>query len=106
MNGSDDSKALADDLESLRAGTLSVREFRTKYERNAAPAIGRAIWPNLEHYLSDGDIRARDPVYCAMQDAELTKLARLVRMGASDWNSRQLRFFACPEVAQANSDCT
>jgi hypothetical protein len=84
MSGSDQFNVLADDLEWLRTGKLSVAEFRAKYEWNAAPAVARAIWPSLEHYLSDGDIRARDPVYRAMQDAELIKLARLVRIGAPD----------------------
>jgi len=74
VSGSDDFNVLADDLESLRAGQLSEGEFRAKYERRAAPAVVRTIWPNLEHYLSDGDIRARDPGYRAMQDIELTKL--------------------------------
>ena len=84
MSGSDEVNVFADDLESLRAGILSVGEFRAKYEWNATPAVARAIWSNLEHYLSDGDIRARDPAYRAMQDTELTKLVRLVRIGAPD----------------------
>jgi hypothetical protein len=81
---SDDFNLFADDLESLRSGNLSEREFRAKYEGHAAPAVVRAIWPNLEHYLSDRDIRARDSRYRAMQDAELAKLIRLVRIGAPD----------------------
>jgi len=84
MSEPDDFNRLADDLESLRADTMSVNEFRAHYEWNAASAVVRAIWSNLEHYFSDGDVRARDPVYRAMQETELSKLIRLVRIGAPD----------------------
>ena len=55
---------LADALESLSAGNLSEREFLAKYQMAKESALLlRVIWPNLEHYLADADIRVRDPKY-------------------------------------------
>jgi hypothetical protein len=75
---------LANDLESLAAGTVSEADFRDKYAAEEAPAVLHIIWPNLEHYLADADIRRRDPSYRAMQDTEMAKLVRLLRAGAPD----------------------
>jgi hypothetical protein len=75
---------LANDLESLAEGTVSDADFRDKYAAAESPAVLRSIWPNLEHYLADADIRRRDPSYRAMQDGEMAKLVRLLRAGASD----------------------
>ena len=76
-------RRLADDLESLLTGCLSERAFRTKYERDGVHVI-TSDWPNLEHYLADGDIRERESAYRAMQNAEVEKLVRLLRAGAPD----------------------
>lgn len=46
------------------------------------PELLTVIWPNLEHYLADLDIRERDPGYLTMQDTEMQKLVRLLRAGA------------------------
>jgi hypothetical protein len=35
------------------------------------PAISDAFWHSLNHYVNDGDIRARDAVYKDWQDAKL-----------------------------------
>ena len=72
---------LADDLESLRAGNLSEQEFRARYQSDVSLSV---IWPNLEHYLADIDIRKRDAAYRSMQNAEMKNLVRLLRVGASD----------------------
>lgn len=83
---------LADDLESLRAGTLSESEFRAKWETAPVPDLLNVVWPNLEHYLADLDIRETDPGYRAMQDAEMEKLVRLLRAGAPDPELAKIHF--------------
>ena len=60
---------LAEDLESLQVGTLDAAQFRRKYSGDPSSTI-EAVWPNLEHYLADADIRARDAAYRDMQDAD------------------------------------
>jgi hypothetical protein len=84
MSRDEDISRLADDLEALRTGGLSGLEFRANWQVNVVPGPPSVIWPNLEHYLADTDIRERDPAYRAMQDAEMDKLVRLLRAGAPD----------------------
>lgn len=84
MSRDEDAKRLADNLESLRTGTLSESEFRGKCQAAIAADLLNVLWLNLEHYLADFDIRERDPEYRAMQDAEMEKLraARLAGFAA------------------------
>ena len=82
MSREEDVSRLADDLESLQTGRLSQREFRANWQVDEVSILLSFIWPNLEHYLADVDIRERDPAYRAMQDAELAKLVRLLRARA------------------------
>ena len=70
---------LADDLSRLLAGEMPEHAFRDAWQQRDAPAFLGAVWDNLEHYLADADIRSRDADYRATQDAELTKLIRLLR---------------------------
>jgi len=83
---------LADDLESLRTGGLSPREFRANWQVDVVPGLPSIIWPNLEHYLADIDIREQDPTYRAMQDAEMKKLISLLRAGAPDVELAKVTF--------------
>jgi hypothetical protein len=92
MSRNEDANRLADDLESLRTGTLSESEFRAKCQAAVVPDLLSIIWPNLEHYLADLDIRKRDPDYRAMQDAEMEKLVRLLRAGAPDAELATIHF--------------
>ncbi len=92
MSRSEDANRLADDLESLWTGTLSDSEFRQKCQAVVVPDLLNVIWPNLEHYLADLDIRERDPDYCAMQDAEMEKLVRQLRAGAPDAQLAKIHF--------------
>ena len=82
MSTEEDANRLADDLDLLRAGTLSEQDFRATWQTRVVPERLSVIWPNLEHYLADVDIRKRDPIYRAMQDTELQTLVRLLRAGA------------------------
>ena len=92
MNGEEDVRRLADDLESLRTGRLSGREFRANWQMGEVSGLPGVIWPNLEHYLVDFDIRERDSAYRAMQDAEMEKLVRLLRAGAPDVELAKVTF--------------
>ena len=83
---------MADDLESLRTGDLSDREFRANWQVDVVPGLPNVIWPNLEHYLADIDIRERNPAYRVMQDAEMEKLVRLLRAGAPDVELAKVTF--------------
>jgi hypothetical protein len=92
MSRSEDAGRIADDLESLRTGTLLESEFRAKYQAAAAPSLLNVIWPTLDHYLADVDIRERDPDYRDMQDGEMEKLIRLLRAGAPDTELAEIHF--------------
>jgi hypothetical protein len=92
MSRSDDASRIADDLESLRTGTLLESEFREKCQAAAVPDLLNVICANLEHYLADFDIRERDPAYREMQNAEMEKLVRLLRAGAPDAELAKIHF--------------
>jgi hypothetical protein len=92
MSREEDVSRLADDLESLRAGRLSDREFRANWQVDKLSGLPSVIWPNLEHYLADIDIREQDPAYRAMQDAEMEKLVRLLRARAPDAELAKVMF--------------
>ena len=83
---------LADALESLRIGRLSEDAFRAKYQHDENAALANLIWPNLEHYLADGDIRERDAAYRTMQDADMQRLVTLLRTGAPDSELTKIHF--------------
>ena len=90
IDGSGSRHGLADDLESLLSGTLSVPQFRSKYK--AFNPDLPDILGNVDHYLDDADIRQREPDYCAMQIAEMKKLVRLLRAGAPDNELQRINF--------------
>jgi hypothetical protein len=92
MSREEEANRLADQLEALRNGTLSESAFRAKCQAAIAPDLLSAVWEYLEHYLADCDIRKRDSDYRVMQDAEIEKLVRLLRAGASDAELRKIHF--------------
>jgi hypothetical protein len=96
MSREEDAKRLADDLESLRTGKLSESEFRAKCKSAVVSELLRVIWPNLEHYLADFDIRDRDSDYRAMQNAEMATLIQLLRAGAPDAELVEINFLGHP----------
>jgi hypothetical protein len=87
-----DMKNLASDLEALLKGALTAEDFRSRYQSSPTSAVIDAIWGNLEHYLADADIRARDPEYRAMQNGEMLKLIGLVREDAPIVELRRVNF--------------
>ena len=56
------------------------------------PDLLNVIWPNLEYYLADFDIRKRDHDYRAMQDAEMDKLVQLLRADAPNVDLAAIHF--------------
>jgi hypothetical protein len=92
MRRNEAANRLADDPDSLRTGTLSESEFREKCQTAVGPDLLNVLWPNLEHYLADLDIRERDAEYRAMQDGEMEKLIRLLRAGAPDAELARIHF--------------
>ncbi len=76
------------DLEALQMETLSPDEFRMRHPIRGLTGHLEAILCNLEHYLADGDIRARDADYKSFQNAELAKLIAQLRSGRLDQASR------------------
>ena len=60
-------------------GELSDEGFRRRYPSELDSHLRDAIWGNLEHYLADTSVRAKDAEYRTMQDLEMQKLIRLLR---------------------------
>jgi len=72
---------LADALEALLRGVLTEEQFR---RQNPTRTAGRDLEPvlaNIEHFLADADIRARDPRYKAMQEGAVSKVITALRSG-------------------------
>ena len=72
---------LANALEALLLGFLTEEQFR---RQNPTRTAGRDLEPvlaNIEHFLADADIRARDPGYKAMQEGALSKVITALRSG-------------------------
>jgi hypothetical protein len=87
-----DAWRLAEDLEAFRAGDLAEADFRARWKAPGASRVVHVVWQNIEHYLADADIRARDPGYRAMQDSELAKLLKSLREGASEPELARIHF--------------
>lgn len=85
-------ESLANDLESLTHEDLSERDFRAKDQGHAGDGLLCLLWPNLEHWLADSDLRQSDVAYRAMQEAEMIALVRLLRSGAPDEELARITF--------------
>ncbi len=74
---------LADQLERYASGVITgpqLREWCAPHESSFPLSL---LWPEIEHYLSDAEVRATDRRREAMQDATLRQLITLLRHGAS-----------------------
>lgn len=76
--------ALADALEALLEGRLTPEEFRRAYPIQTASTEIGTLLANIEHFLSDADIRARDPRYKAMQEVAIERMITALRAGDVD----------------------
>jgi hypothetical protein len=72
---------LADALEALLGGRMTPEEFRRAYPLRTANSEFEAILGNIEHFLSDADIRARDPRYRTMQQGAIERVIVALRSG-------------------------
>jgi len=90
-----DREQLASSLQQLLEGRLSADEFEAQWREPmiGAPGFDR-VWAYLEHYLSDGDIRARDERYRRMQDGAMVELIARIRSGAGADELAQITFLA------------
>jgi hypothetical protein len=74
-------KELADALSAVLRGDLNADEFRREFPMGAvAPDLERVL-SNVEHFLSDADIRVRDVSYKEMQEASMARLIVALRLG-------------------------
>lgn len=81
---------LADRLESVLAGTEDLAAL-LRDPITFDPSLEHC-WANLHHFLSDEDIRAKDPEYRTMQESEMRKLIGLLRSDASPEKLRYVTF--------------
>jgi hypothetical protein len=86
--------SLASDLEALGAGAMNETEFREKYHSSLSSPLLVTIWPGLEHYFADADIRLRDSVYSRMQQETMRRLAALLRTDASEAELQKMSFLS------------
>jgi hypothetical protein len=89
-----DNESIALDLEALLSGSVDEGDFRRKYQSRESRPVLDAIWGNLQHYLDDADVRARDSAYRAMQDRKLRKLIQLLRRDAPITQLRGISFLS------------
>jgi len=73
----------ADDLELLLTGKLSCESFKSVYASSRLSNIFD-IMCNVEHFISDSDIREKDSRYRTMQEKEMRKLIQMLRTGNID----------------------
>lgn len=78
---SEPTSSLADALELLLLGGLTPGEFRRRHSHQRTSSELEPVMANVEHYLADADIRARDERYRTMQEAALASLISALRSG-------------------------
>lgn len=71
---------LANDLEKIKASELEAEQFRKKYSNTNKSSTLYKIICNVDHYLTDNDIRIKDKNYENMQNTELSKLIYLLKI--------------------------
>lgn len=92
MQVNDELIEFAYNLELLLKNKIDPDVFREKYRnRSLDPTIG-TIMVNVEHFLSDGDIRLKDSYYKKMQETEMQKLIDLIKTGGSIEEIRKIHF--------------
>jgi len=71
---------LADALDSVFRGHLTAEEFRIQFPLRVTPELDPVLC-NVEHFLSDADIRVRDVKYKEMQEGSMVRLIATLRLG-------------------------
>lgn len=79
------------DLESLLSESMNPQDFRIKYIDGPNPidieekTNGEVpdLTHILGHYVTDEDVRKKDPLYKKMQNNALTEIIRLLKEGGS-----------------------
>ncbi len=83
-------RILLADLRELHAEKISISAFRAKLREY--PAELQDLLCDLEHFLSDEDIRRREPDYEKMQLSELERLIQLIEADAEPKEIRRVNF--------------
>lgn len=73
--------ALAEALSSLLRGDLNPDEFRRQCLTGAVGSELERVLGNVEHFLSDADIRVRDVSYKEMQEGNMARMIAALRLG-------------------------
>ena len=74
-------KELADALSSVLRGDLTAEGFRRQFPVRAVASELEPVLCNVEHFLSDSDIRVRDVRYKEMQESSMARLIATLRLG-------------------------
>lgn len=86
---------LASELDRVLAGAVDLGDVLEK-----APSFGEPMnqcFHGLQHYLSDADIRAKDPEYRSMQESEMRRLIGLLRSETPISDLRLITFLGAPK---------
>jgi methylisocitrate lyase len=73
----------ANDLERLLSGAVAPAAVRSRWTKSACRDV-EDLMGHVDHFLSDEDIRDRDPAYREFQEEELRKLIASIRAGRLD----------------------
>jgi len=87
---------LADQLQRVLDGVLSL-DHVLEDPSNQGDLLESCLH-GLQHFLSDDDIRAKDPGYREMQETEMRKLIALLRSGADNRVLSQIHFLGRSKV--------
>jgi hypothetical protein len=74
-------KDLAEALSSILRGDLNADEFRCQFPMEAVGPELEPVLDNVEHFLSDADIRLRDVRYKEMQEGNMARMIAALRLG-------------------------
>jgi hypothetical protein len=85
-------QVIIEDLRKLSSGVLSCGDFRQRMK--AYPIELQDLIANIDHFLSDEDIRQKEPDYKIMQEKELRKLILLLEQNATESEVSKISFLA------------
>jgi hypothetical protein len=73
-------KELAEALSSLLHGDLNADQFRCRFPMGAVGSELERVLGNVEHFLSDADIRVRDVSHKEMQEGNMARMIAALRL--------------------------
>lgn len=94
---------IVQDLRRLLVGGLTEQQFRVRYQVTSCPPGMASAWHGIEHWLADADIRACDPEYRRMQEAEMERLIELVASGAPQSELKRASFWRVASLNESGA---